>query len=299
MNARTDLRLMGVVHSLSFEEYHAVDALSASGMRHLSRSPWHFKNRVEITPTRPMLNGTLAHCAILEPEALGDRYVVVPDDAPKRPTEAQWAAKKSNESSQAAKDWWTAWGEDVAGRTVVEAKDYAITQQQLAAVGRESELAAILARGTSEVSIFWIDAATGIYCKARVDWLHTITDKRVQPMDLKSTADESPSGFGRAAARMRYQLQQAHYENGLLAVGFDVAPFVFGVVTSAAPVLAVPYVLPEDFAQQGRDEVRELYELYARCMATDTWPSYGSGFLEADVPAYAMHNGEVEIHDVE
>lgn len=298
MNARTEIRPMGLVHGMPFEDYHRVDALSASGMRHLARSPWHFKNRVDITPTRPMLNGTLAHCAILEPEALADRYVVVPEDAPKRPTEAQWAAKKSNESSQAAKEWWTAWGEEIAGRTVVEAKDFAVTQQQLAAVAACSELNAMLAKGVSEVSIFWVDEQTGVYCKARVDWLHTITEKRVQPMDLKSTVDESPGGFGRTVARMRHELQQAHYENGLLAVGFDVLPFVFGVVTSAPPVLAVPYVLPLDFADQGRDEVRELYALYARCIAANNWPSYGSGFLEAEIPAYANRSNEIEVSDV-
>jgi PDDEXK-like domain of unknown function (DUF3799) len=295
MNARTDIRPMGVVYGMDFADYHAVEALSASGMRHLARSPWHFKNRVEITPTRPMLNGTLAHCAILEPGALADRYVVVPEDAPKRPTEAQWNAKKSNESSQAAKEWWAAWGEEAAGRTVVEAKDYAITQAQLAAVGAEPELRAILASGQSEVSVFWIDAQTGIYCKARIDWLHTVSGKRVRAMDLKSTTDESPRGFGRAAARMKYELQAAHYENGLRAVGFDVQDFVFGVVTSAHPVLAVPYLLPIAFADQGRKKVCELYDLYARCMETNTWPSYGSGLLEADIPAYVYDNTDIEV----
>jgi hypothetical protein len=34
---------MGVVKGMPFDEYHAVDALSASGLRHLARSPWHFK----------------------------------------------------------------------------------------------------------------------------------------------------------------------------------------------------------------------------------------------------------------
>jgi hypothetical protein len=127
--------------------------------------------------------------------------------------------------------------------------------------------------------------------------VHTITEKHVQPMDLKSTVDESPGGFGRNVARMRHELQQAHYENALHAVGYRVSPFVFGVVTSAPPVLAVPYLLPEGYAEQGREEVRQLYALYARCLATNTWPSYGSGLIEADVPAYAYDNTEVEISD--
>jgi len=297
MNARTDVRPMGVVYGMPFDEYHAIDALSASGMRHFDRSPWHFKNRVEITPTRPMLNGTLAHCAILEPHAMDDRYVVVPEDAPKRPTEAQWAAKKSNESSQAAKEWWSDFGKKCAGLTIVRAEDYEITRLQLAAVHADPELRRLLSKGQSEVSIFWIDRITGVYCKARIDWLHRIADGHVQPMDLKSTADESPSGFGRAAARMKYELQQAHYENALRAVGLKCELFVFGVVTSARPVLAKAYLLPTEFAVQGHEHVRELYARYANCLATNTWPDYGSGLIVADVPAYAYDNTEVEISD--
>jgi hypothetical protein len=298
MNARTDIRPMGLVKGLSMEEYHAIDALSATGLRHLMRSPWHYKNRVEVVPTRPMLNGTLAHCAILEPEAMADRYVVVPEDAPRRPTDAQWAAKKSSESSQAAKQWWAAWIEETAGRIIVEAKDYAITQAQLAAVARDPEISRILSAGYGEASVFWIDEETGVYCKARPDWVHPLDDGSVEMMDLKSTVDESPNGFGRAVARMGYQRQAAHYSAGFeAATGKRVHNFVFGAVTSVLPVLAVPYLLPDDFAEQGRDEVRELYALYAHCCATNTWPSYGSGYMLADIPAYAYDHAEVEISD--
>ena len=99
-------RPMGVYTDMPFEQYHEVEAVSASGLRLLARSPWHYRNRVSVKPTRPMLRGTLAHCALLEPHALDERYIVAPEDAPRRPTEAQWNAVKSNATSQAAKDWW-------------------------------------------------------------------------------------------------------------------------------------------------------------------------------------------------
>jgi hypothetical protein len=300
MNARTDIRPMGLVKGLDFAEYHAVDALSASGMRHLARSPWHFANRVEITPTRPMLRGTLAHCALLEPTAMDDRYVVVPADAPKKPTEAQWNAKKSNESSQAAKDWWTEFGEEVAGRTIVPAEDFAITQLQLAAIAANPLLAELFASGYGEASVFWIDEATGVYCKARPDWVCEVDDVWVDLADLKSTADESPSGFGRASARMGYHRQAAHYIAGFeAATGRRVRNFVFAAVTSARPVLAVPYLLAEEIAEQGADECRELIERYAFCLKEGRWPTYGDGFQLLDFPAYAKRSGEVEVGFIE
>lgn len=293
MNARTDTRPMGVVRGMPFDEYLQVDAMSQSALKELARSPWHYANRVDVKETRAMLNGSLVHCARLEPEALAQRYVVVPSDAPKRPTPAQWAAKKSNESSQIAKDWWNAFGEQVAGRSIVEGDDYAITQLQLAALERDPLIVENMSAGNSEVSVFWIDPDTGVYCKARPDYVRSFDDGDVLT-DLKSTVDESPSGFGRSAKRMRYDLQQAHYTDGWrIATGHKIKAFCFAAVTSKRPVLAKPYLLPEEFVQRGEDERRELLAVYASCRATDTWPDYGSGYIVADVNLYTPTEIEV------
>lgn len=299
MNARTELRPMGVVHGLSFEDYLTVDAMSQSALKEMAKSPWHYANRVEVKQTRPMLNGSLVHCARLEPDALSQRYVIVPEEAPKRPTEAQWNAKKPNDSSRAAMEWWTAWGEEAAGRTVIEAKDYMVTQLQLDALNANVQIAEDMSDGHSEVSVFWIDTATGVYCKARPDYVRSATNGDILT-DLKSVMDESPRGFGRAAARLKYHIQRAHYVSGWqIATGRKVVAFSFAAVTNAPPVLAMPYLLPDDWAQQGEEERAQLLALYAECKRTDTWPAYGQGYGLADVPAYAVDASEVEIHDTE
>jgi len=299
VNARTDLRPMGVVYGMPFDEYLAVDAMSQSGLKELAKSPWHYANRVDVKETRAMLNGSLVHCARLEPDALSQRYVVLPEDAPRRPTDAQWNAKKSNESSQAAKEWWTNWGERAAGRTVIPADDFAITQLQLAALNANATIAEFMTGGRSEVSVFWIDPATGVYCKARPDYAREDGDADLLT-DLKSCVDESPNGFGRAAARMKYHLQAAHYSAGwTAATGRPVRAFMFAAVTSKQPVLAVPYVLTDEILQQGFDERAELLALYAQCKKTDMWPAYGDGVQLLDFPAYAKGGSEVEITDIE
>ena len=292
-------RPMGVYHGMSFEDYHAVDAVSASSLRVFARSPWHFKHRVETTPTRPMLRGTLVHCALVEPDAMAARYVVVPDDAPKRPTEAQWAAKKSNESSEQAKAWWREWQQQAGQRQIVSAEDFALCRAQLAAIGAVPELAELLASGAGEVSIFWIDPATRLYCKARIDWLHTKVDT-ARIVELKSTADESPAAFGRTAARMKYELQRAHYIDAVkYGARMRVEDFTFAAVTSAAPVLAVPYDLTDELIAQASDERAELMERFAWCRKENTWPAYGAGKQLLDFPAYAKRSGEVEVSFVE
>ena len=299
MNAPSGI-LLGLFENMPFQDYLKVDALSATGLRQLARSPWHYKHRVDVDPTPAMLRGTLAHCAVLEPDAMGQRYVVLPKDAPRKPSKAQLAAKNPSPESRASMQWWDQFAQDNAGRELVPFEDFDLCQQQLAAITAQPDLAKMLRAGRGEVSIFWIDAQTGIYCKARPDWLPPAHDGRIQPMDLKTCADESPSGFGRAAARLRYDLQAAHYTAGIEAVtGLTVDAFVFGAVSSKPPILAVPYILTDEIRDQGRDERRELMDLLAWCQLENEWPAYGSGLQLLDFPAYAKAGGEVEINDIE
>lgn len=289
-------RPMGLVLDMPFADYLAVEAFSNSDMRLLARSAWHWKNRVPVQQTRPMLCGSLAHCAQLEPHALEDRYVFTPEDMPRRPTEAQWNAAKSNESSQAAKARWKEFLDGVGSREIVTAQEFAITQMQLAALAADPDIATLLATGYSECSIFWIDEETGVYCKGRPDHVHPVDKHHVKLLDLKSTVDESPNGFGRTAARLGYHRQAVHYTAGFeAATGLKVQEFVLAAVTSAPPVLAVPYILPDDLAEQARDERRELLELYARCQREDRWPTYGTGYQLLQFPAYALRSSEVDV----
>lgn len=296
-----DARPMGMHLGMPFEEYHAVDAVSASGLRVFARSPWHYKRRGNVKPTRPMLRGSLAHCALLEPDALGARYAVLPVDAPRRPTAAQYAAKNPSDSSRAAMAWWHEYEYITAGRDLITAQEFAVCQAQLAAIKAVPELASLLATGYGEVSIFWVDEATSLYCKARIDWLHVTPDNRPHVVELKSTADESPSAFGRTAARMKYEIQRSHYVAAVKSQWRwrDIDGFTFAAVTNSAPVLAVAYDLTDELIAQADDERDELLERLAWCMKEDQWPAYGSGKLLLDFPAYAKRSGEVEVSFVE
>jgi exodeoxyribonuclease VIII len=294
-------RPMGLVLGMSFEDYLAVDAFSASAMRLMARSPWHYKHQVDAPPTRPMLNGSLVHCALLESNALAARYAIVPDDAPRRPTATQWAAKKPSPASVEAMTWWRAFEQSCAGRAIVRAEDYAITQQQLAAIQAEPYLRELLAgKGDAEASVFWIDPATGVYCKARPDFLHWVDGKRVRVVELKSTNDESPEGFSRALTSLGYHRARAHYIDGVqAATGAEVIEYVFAVVSSAPPVLAVPYWLDEEDAAQGADECAELRQRFAWCKANNQWPAYGTGPQVVGLKAWAKRSNELEVSYVD
>lgn len=292
-------RPIGVHYGMPFEDYLAVDAFRASAMRLMARSPWHLKNRIDVQQTRPMLCGSLVHCAQLEPDALAQRYAIVPEDAPRRPTAAQWAAKKPGPDSVAAMDWWRDYEQRVSGKTIIPAGDFSITQQQLAAILAEPYLADVLSRGNAEVSVFWIDKATGVYCKARPDYVQPVPGG-VRMVELKNTADESPDGFSRALTNLGYHRGRAHYIDGWQqATGQIVLEYVFAVVSSAPPVLAVPYWLDEEDAQQGEDECTELRERFAWCTKNNQWPAYGNGPQLVSLKKWAKRTSEVEVEFTE
>ena len=287
---------LGVIHDMPLADYLAVDAVSATGLKHLARSTWHYRNRIDPEPKPAMLRGSLAHCAILEPDALSDRYAIVPEDAPRRPSKLQMQAKSPNASSAAQMKWWADFEASIGARNIVSAADYMLCRAQLDAVRENETMSALLRDGNGEVSIFWIDEATGIYCKARPDWLPPEIGGCITPLDIKTCADESPSGFGRAAARLRYDLQDAHYTAGIeAALCLRVDRFVFGAVTSKPPVLAVPYVLTDEIRGRANEDRSEMLALLAWCQRENQWPAYGTGIQLLDFPAYAKHDGEVEV----
>ncbi len=293
-------RPMGLFRDMPFADYLAVDALSSTCMKLLAKSPWHYKNTPPMKQTRPMLRGSLAHCAQLEPDALATRYLIVPEDAPRTPTAAQWSAKAPNPSSKAAMDWWRDFNAQALGRDIVSADDYSITQQQLAAIKAEPYLSELFSHGDAECSVFWVDKRTGVYCKARPDFMQPVGSDCVRVAELKTTADESPDGFSRVLTNLGYHRARAHYVDGVQqATGKRVIEYVFAVVTSAEPVLAVPYWLDDEDAQQGEDECAELRDRFARCQRTGAWPAYGSGPQIVGLKKWAKRSSELEVSYVD
>jgi hypothetical protein len=68
-------------------DYHADPAISASHLKAVMQSPYHYWSRFldpkrpPMEPTSAMRLGSLAHCAVLEPDELSKRYAIAPDRA--------------------------------------------------------------------------------------------------------------------------------------------------------------------------------------------------------------------------
>lgn len=275
----TNSTLTGIVRGLSNEAYHANPALGSTGLKRLNRSPMHFRYAPSIARTPAMKLGTLAHTALLEPGTLAERYVIRPDSVDMR--------------TKAGKDWAASVPADV---DVVTMPEFMAAQTQADAVRALPELAEILADGEAEVSAFWVDAETGVACKCRPDWVHTLPDGRVVLVDLKTTKDASPDGFSKQMANLGYHIQAAHYSTGwTAATGQEVAAFIFAAVENEPPYAAMAYRLGDVSKFEGLAECRRLIDLYAECKAANRWPGYGDAVQTIDVPDWALNKTEVEI----
>lgn len=285
----------GLYRDISIDEYHAGPGISKSGLDDIDRSPAYFY-ATHMAPNRPapkersgQLEGTLAHCAILEPDEFGKRYAVVPHDAPRRPTEAQWNAKRPSDDSVAAMDWWRQFNEANAGKIVITGDQYEVAMRQAESVRLLPDVAEALASGWAEESAYWIDPETGVLCRCRPDWNHPCGDAGTILLDVKTYSDASPAEFARQVARKKYHRQDAFYSDGYgLASGRTVLAFIFVAVETEYPFGACAAMLDDPSKEQGRIEYRRPLDLYAACKKSGVWPGYSTGIETISLPAWAI-----------
>jgi hypothetical protein len=264
-------------HQMSNEAYHASSAISKSGLDLIARSPAHFRYAAKREPSRAMVIGTATHAAILEPDRFREDYVILTgvDD------------RRASAYKQAV---------------AVRGEEFVLTGPEgdrivaMAEAVRGNEWArGVLEIGHAESSIFATDPVTGVRCRIRPDWLtpHGVC------LDLKTTADASPVGFGKSVANYRYHVQQAFYADVYeWATGDRLADFAFLAVESDLPHSVAVYRLPTDVVQYARKVYRRDLNLYAECLERDEWPGYDPAPQVLMMPGWFVAEMDSDIDEV-
>jgi exodeoxyribonuclease VIII len=291
----------GVHFDISNDEYHHGPGISKSGLDLIEISPLHYWEKYLRPRTEEELAerekqkkhyklGTALHCAVLEPDTFADRYIVPPEDAPKRPTVTQLNAKKPSDETVYAIGWWSDFDVMLAesGKTV-------LTQEEVETcrLVRESALATRIGKrvfsedGVAEASVYWEDPDTGVLCKCRPDWL--LTPNLIPAiLDLKSTRSAHPDEFMRSAWNYNYHVAAAWYLDGFeLATGERPDSFMFLAVEKAAPWAVAWYFADEGMIEAGRRQYRKSLNTYADCLGRGEWPGYSEKLLPLSLPKWA------------
>lgn len=280
----------GIYAGIPNAEYHGGPGISKSGLDVIARSPLHFwqqylnPERERREPTPAMVIGTAIHTAVLEPGDFGKRYVAVPADAPRRPTDAQRNAKKPSDETLAAITWWDDFNAKAEGKEIITLDDAQTCMRIADQVRSHPTARKVFATGQAELSCYWTDAETGVLCKCRPDWLNL-------PLivDVKSTEDASRDAFMRSAWNYRYWVQAAWYMDGVeQATGQRPDAFIFGAFEKSAPHACAFYFADDAMIELGRQEYRKHLRVYAECLAADRWPGYPTDVLALGLPAWAL-----------
>lgn len=279
------------------EDYHRKElgVISAGVLHRLAeQTPAHYRAWIderEERETPALLLGKAYHDRVLLPDLFARRYVGEPVDAPARPTEAMRKAKNPSESSIARVAWWDAWEAEHAGKHVLTADDLALIENMRAALLRNRDVAQLLAEGDSEVTMRWVDPATGLRCKARADrW----NRRRRYMVDIKTCEDASERAFARAVIRHGYDITTAHYAEGARACGEPIDHYYLVAQEKRPPYLAVIYELDAEADGRGTWLRERGMETMQRCLATNTWPGYPAGVNPLSLPPWATTT-EMEI----
>lgn len=265
------LEPMGVIDGLSNDDYHAAHGISKSGLDLVGRSLAHYweryrnPDRIEKPKSAVFKAGAALHTLILEPETFNDRYAVLPDDAPARPTDAMLNAAKNSESSLARINYWAHFDTIAAGREVIDGEDYDTWARAAQNIHNHPTIRELIDGGArAETSVFTTDPETGVVVKFRPDWW---PKKHKVFIDVKSAEDAGTDAFARAAMNYGYREASALYIDAAEWAGIEKPEAMFFVAFEKEAPYGVQVFEPtERFVQRGRDNYRRNLNKYAAAL---------------------------------
>jgi len=272
----------GAYVDASIDEYHAGTlcdglSISASGLSVVIDSPAHFWDtcawNVEAEPEdgekEEYVFGRAAHTYAFERDQFNKRFVVIPKDAPKKPTSAQIKAKKPSDETIKQIEWWDEFKAQINGRHLIKPDEfYDIEKMSKVLANDEWARAAFGEEGAAELTLAYKDEVTGIWVLSRPDWL----SRRI--VDYKTAACAQPELWSRRSFD-RYVIQAAISSIALLKATGERRDEVFHVIQEKKRpyVVQVARWTPEHL-QFGAVKVRNALDRLARCRDSGVWPAY-------------------------
>jgi len=169
------------------------------------------------------------------------------------------------------------------GKVPLRPLDFVAAHQMSRAVKAHPLAAKLLRNGDAERTLIWRDEATGVMCRAKVDWLRC--DGIV---DLKTTESAAPDALSKSAHNYGYAIQAPFYLRGFreLLPGGDPF-FVHIAVEKTPPYLVHVNQLTERAMTWGDRQVGQALEIYRDCQESGIWPGYPEDQItDIDLPGW-------------
>lgn len=291
MNAQIKTSYAGIFFNVPEAEYHTkkLGEFSNSAAKQMLRSPAHYKAYIEAkedsTATPAQTFGKAFHCALFEPERFKETYVVVPDDAPRKPSITQINAKNPSADTVIAVNWWGNFASE--GKLILSGEDMERIEAMMLSVQSHPWASKLVKGVETEVTLYWIDEATGLECKARADAFKDLGAKRYV-VDAKSCLDASPAAFAKAVHSYGYHIQHAHYCKGFAAVGKPLANYLILAIESEAPYVCQVYCIDAEAEARGYELIDRAAQRTRECLDSGKWPGYSEDITTLSLPAWSL-----------
>jgi hypothetical protein len=256
----------------SREQYDAhKPALNQSGCKAILHSPGHYL--AELTnprkDTAALRIGRLTHMAALQPDEFAALVICEPEDAPKRPTEKQAAAKKPKPEHIEALQFWQAFDSQAAGKIVADREEYLESVAYARALTDELKHWAVKPIAT-ELCLTADYGATPL--KSQIDLIGA--DGFIY--DLKTfTGYATPQNILREVYARGYHLQAAFYQLIYkLVFGERPAGFRLVFVEKANPYATATFELSRELIAEGGVLLQQAIEAYNAARELNHYPLY-------------------------
>jgi len=290
-NDQKPLDLKPGIYDIPEDEYHRLTAFSNTDLKLVAQSPAHYwaeridPERPADEPTAAKIAGRILHCAILEPDTFSSKFVVVPEDAPRKPSSTQRGAKKPSEDTIRAILYWDEFNLQHEGKTIIKHEDYVECQKITNSIRNHKELRGLFTGGLSERTFIAEDPVTGVLVRCRTDLINTLAG-HIVVIDLKSCMDARNYQFRRACYKYGYFHQDAFYRDVISWSGWgEIDLFMFVAFEKKSPYAAKPYYSTDAAIERARREYRESLNTAAECLNTGIWPAYSTDIEALDYPA--------------
>lgn len=192
-----------------------------------------------------------------------------------------WTTKAAKEKRAAAR---------AEGKVPLLSKDLRQVEGMVEELKRHPYVPALFSNGKAEQSLFWTDEASGMWCRARLDWLPNSRELMYVP-DYKTIAKASIDEIERQIYRFFYHMQGAFYVDGVLALGLaERVVFMLVFQERDPPYLVRVIQVAREAIATGRDRKRRALDTFAECLRTDTWPGYPEEPTIVTLPPWARED---------
>lgn len=265
-----------LINSILKHESH----LSYSSISAFKKSPLDFiKYKFHKSePTPAMEFGSMVHKLLLEQNYFFDKYVIIPNDAPKKPTNVQINAKKPSEETLLAIDFWDRFKSLSGNKIIITSNEYNEAEKVVESLYKNEASCELINSATmfeQEHNFFYDNFLFKAFIDAECDNFR---------FDLKVVANAEPRKFQRDAIAYGYPIQSAVYEIANWKKDF------YNIAVDRTGGVSV-HKMSRQTIDYGKNCLDDILENFNRCILEDAWlKSYefysNKLYYDFDLPKY-------------